>query len=355
MQASGTRRGCRLPLVLCIALVLAGCAEDDGPAVRDFSPPSDRPGGVEIGTSDSDDPRAAIGRIVAARFTESGEHVVVLDYAPPYLKIFRRDGTLESALMSRGGGPLEMRDPAALAVAGDSLILVADGSRRVAVFEMDGRLVGEGRTPFPVLAAARGCGGDWVAYGPRFEAGARPAWLHRIRIGAGGAEVTDLDFRDEFGGGTIGNGLPYGIARDPTTVRVWHVLGNTPAIVDWRCDASETEVWPVRALAERRSAEARSDGARMTVRPGDRSLAGMAVVRDGVVLAAHVVPRPGEPATTEYTLVTPDGERTVAVAGAYTLRDVHPAHGVLVSTTDPVPRLFTIPTDELRALFDHRE
>jgi hypothetical protein len=39
------------------------------------------------------------------------------------------------------------------------------------------------------------------------------------------------------------------------------------------------------------------------------------------------------------------------VTGDYTLRDSHPRHGVLVGTTDPAPRLFTISTDDLRRLF----
>lgn len=341
----------RLTLGCLVVGALAACG-GDAPVVRDgFSEPVDT-GAVSIGTSDGDDPRAVIGRVVAARFTDSGRHVVVLDFAPPYVKVFRRDGVLETAFLSPGGGPREMRFPAALAVSGDSLILVADGTRRVAVFTMDGELRGSGRSPFPVLAAVPGCDGDWLAYGPRFEAGTRPAWLHRLRVGAQGMEVDDLPFTDAFGGGTIGNGLAYGIAHDPTTVRVWHVLGSTPAVVGWTCGATRTEVWPVAPLAARQSGDAQSDAVRMTVRPGNRSLAGMAAVRDGVVLAAQVAPRPGEAAVTEYTLVTSDGERTVAVAGAYTLRDAHPVHGVLVSTTDPVPRLFTIPTDELRAFFD---
>jgi hypothetical protein len=93
----------------------------------------------------------------------------------------------------------------------------------------------------------------------------------------------------------------------------------------------------------------------MTIEPGSRSLSGMAAVPGGVVLAAHVVPARGDSATTELTLVTAEGERTVSVAGDYTLRDSHPRHGVLVSTTDPVPRLFTISTEDLRRLFASQE
>ena len=91
----------------------------------------------------------------------------------------------------------------------------------------------------------------------------------------------------------------------------------------------------------------------MTVGPGQRTLAGMAAVPGGVVLAAHVVPRPGEPASTELTLAD-NGEQGVAVSGTYTFRDSHPRMGVLVSTNDPVPRLFTISPDDLLRLFGPR-
>jgi hypothetical protein len=337
-----------------LILLLGGCRGEDpetGAAFRGNFPAGGARSPIRIGAAETRDPDAAIGRIVAARFSGSGERVVVLDYAPPYVKIFRPDGMLERAFLGRGGGPLEMRDPAALAVAGDSLILVADGSRRVAVFGMDGQLRGETRTNFPVLAAAAGCDDEWVVYGPDFQGGRTPSWLHRLRIGRGTRQTEALEFRDALGGGVIGNGLPYGIARSGDTIRVWHVLGAAPAVLGWSCGQARPDAWAVRPLAQRTSAEGKGDAVRMGVGPGQRTLAGMAAVAGGVVLAAQVVPPPGESATTELTLVTADSERTVTVTGTYTLRDGHPQLGVLVSTSDPVPRLFAITRDELLRLF----
>lgn len=307
---------------------------------------------VRVGATAASDPDATIGRIVAARLTAGGEHVVVLDYAPPYVKVFRRDGTLDTAFLGRGGGPQEARDPAALAVAGDSLILVADGSRRVAVYGRDGALRAEGHTGFPVLTALSGCDGEWVAYGPAFRSGDRPTWLHRLRADTGRLRVEDLEFRAALGGGMIGNGLPYGIVRAGDTMRVWHVLSAEPAVLGWACGESRPSAWPVRPLTQRGSMKGGGDEVRMGVGPGQRNLAGMAAVPGGVVLAAQVVPQPGDSVTTELTLVTDQGERTVAVVGAYTLRDSHPRLGVLVSTNEPVPGLFTISPDDLRRLFD---
>lgn len=338
-----------------LALVLGACGGGDAPARRVVFPAQRTDDAVRVGTVESADRNAAIGRVIAARFTESGDHVVVLDYAPPYVKVFRRDGTLDTTFLGRGSGPLEIRDPAALAVAGDSLILVADGSRRVAIFGMDGQLRTEGRTGFPVLAVSAGCDGEWVAYGPTFQSGAQPTWLHRLRIDTRRLVIADLDFRDALGTGVIGNGLPYGIARNGDTVRVWHVLSADPAVLQWACGQPRPDARPVRPLTQRDHPERGGEAVRMTVGPGQRTLAGMAAVPGGVVLAAHVVPRPGEPATTELTLVTGSGEQTVAVTGDYTLRDSHPRMGVLVSTNNPVPRLFTISPDDLLRLFGPRQ
>ncbi len=335
-----------------MVMALAACGERDAP-VAQAQFPAPQTDAVQVGGENVTSRDAAIGRVVAARFTQSGEHIVVLDFAPPYVKVFRRNGTLDTAFLAAGGGPLEMRYPASLAVGGDSVILVADGTRRVAVFGMDGQLRGEGRTNFPVLAAAAGCDGEWLAYGPSRRAGDSPSWLHRLHVGTGTAQVVDVDFRDALGEGVIGHGLSYGIARNGDSVRVWHVLTEKPSVLGVACGQNRPDVWAVAPLTRRRAKEEHRKGAvRMSVAPGLRTLAGMATVPGGVVLAAQVIPEPGDSATTELTLVTADGKRTVSVPGTYTLRDSHPRLGVLVSVTDPVPQLFTISSQELRRLFD---
>ena len=333
------------------ALVLAACGGGDAPVRTVEFPVDQAENPVRVGSVESADPNASIGRVIAARFTADGERVVVLDFAPPYIKVFRRDGTLERAFLTAGDGPLEMRHPSALAVAGDSLVMVAGAGRRVAVFGMDGQLRAEGRTSFPVLAAVEGCDGEWAAYGPTFRTGDRTAWLHRIRMGPDGMRVVDLEFRAALGEGMVGQGLAYGMARTGNTVRVWHVLGAEHAVLGWACGESRPRAWPVRPLWERTAARRDGKAVRMTIEPGQRMLAGMAAVPGGVVLAAQVVPAAGRPATTELTLVTAKGERTVAVTGAYRLRDSHPRLGVLVDSDDPVPRLFTVSPADLRALF----
>jgi hypothetical protein len=335
-----------------LAFVLGACGGGDAAAARVEFPAARTESAVQVGGADTANPDATIGTILAARFTGSGEHVVVLDFAPPYVKVFRRDVTLDTAFLGRGGGPREIRHPTALAVAGDSLILVVDGARRVAAFGMEGQQLAKGRTGFPVLTGYAGCDGEWVAYGPASQRAGQPSWLHRLQFDSGRIQVQDLDFREALGAGTVGYGLAYGMARRGDTVRVWHVLGAEPAVLGWACGQPRAHAWPVHPLAQRGSEERRGAAVRMSIEPGQRMLAGMAAVPGGVLLAAHVFPAPGEPATTELTLVTANGEQTVAVTGDYTVRDSHPRLGVLVSTTDPAPRLFTISTEDLQRLFD---
>jgi hypothetical protein len=336
------------------ALALGACGDGGGSQARPAFPAERTEGGVRVGSVESDHPNATIGMVLAARFTESGEHVVVLDFAPPYVKVFRRDGTLERAFVTAGDGPREMRHPTALAVSGDSLVLVAAGPR-VAVFGMDGQPRGEGRARFPVLAAEAGCGGEWIAYGPGSGMRERTPWLHRVRVAPEGMRAAELEFREAIAAPTIGAGLAYGIARSADTVRVWHVLGPKAAVLGFHCGQDRPEAWAVQPLDQRGESPRREgEAVRMTIEPGSRSLSGMAAVPGGVVLAASVVPAPGDSATTELTLVTAEGERTVVVPGDWTLWDSHPRHGVLVSTTDPVPRLFTVSREDLRGLFAPR-
>jgi hypothetical protein len=340
----------RLPSAALLVVALAACGAETPPVIHTEFPASASDNPVRIGGAET--PDAEIGLILAARFTGTGEHVVVLDFTPPFVKVFRRDGTLHKAFLGRGSGPLEMQHPGAVAVAGDSLILVAGGSRRVAVFTMDGQLRGEGRTGFPVLAAAAGCDGGWIGYGPTFKAGTRPAWLHRLRFGQGVARVEDLEFRDDLGGGIVPIGVAYGIAQSNDMTHVWHTLTENPSVLALACAGQMPTARKVDALSSPDAPRTQGKAARMTIEPGLRTLAGMAAVDDGVILAAQVVPKPGQPETTEFTLLTPDGrEQAVSVPGSYTLRDGHPRLGVLVSTTDPAPRLFSVSHKDMRRMF----
>ena len=151
--------------------------------------------------------------VTAARLSEGGRHVVVLDYVPPYVKVFDQNGRFERSFLRSGAGPGESRRPVALAVSGDTAILVADASGRMMVFGMNGVLRREATdTRMRVLAATAGCGDEWVTYGPKYGRDAsRPTWLHRVRLAeAGTVHTVDL-IADSLASDMLPMGVAYGL------------------------------------------------------------------------------------------------------------------------------------------------
>lgn len=118
--------------MLALLPAMAACAGDTGDSA--LGAPEDRI--VTVQPSG----RGELAFVVAARMTEGARHVVVLDAAPPYVKVYDHDGGLHAAFVRKGGGPGEIEAPAALATSGDTAILVADARGGLSVFDLEGRL-----------------------------------------------------------------------------------------------------------------------------------------------------------------------------------------------------------------------
>ncbi|MFL5385334.1 MAG: hypothetical protein ACJ8GN_22675 [Longimicrobiaceae bacterium] len=288
--------------------------------------------------------RGEIAFVVAARMTEGARHVVVLDAAPPFVKVFGRDGRFQAAFARKGGGPGELQAPAALATSGDTAILVADARGGLSVFDLTGKLKQHAR-PLGIvpLAATAGCDGAWTLYGPAVGAGT-PAWLHDVRLADSGPSVhsTLLDTLPAQG---IGIGLAYGLVGDGRTLVLRHDAGG--AVYRRQCGAAAPS--PVFRTSGRRQEGMiqQGDGTQIThAGPGTRALAGMAEVPGGVLLA-DVFAGGG----TELALHRRGGGTSSRrVAGAWFLRDSGP-EGVLVSTDDPEPRLYLLRPAAFERLF----
>ena len=324
------------------ALLLAGagaCVRDSGAAVlagRDDRLVTVRATG-----------RGEIAFVVAARMTDGARHVVVLDAAPPYVKVFGHDGRLQAAFVGKGEGPGELRAPAALATSGDTAILVADAKGGLSVYDMAGRLKQHTR-PLGIvpLAATAGCDGGWMLYGPLVTAGT-PAWLHDVRFADGGASVRSalLDTLPEG----IGIGLAYGLVGDGRSLVLRHDAGS--AVYARRCGAAAPSlVFRTPARTPGRDVDS-GHGRQVTrTRKGTRALAGIAEVAGGVVLADVFTGGGG----TELVLHGRGGATSSRrIAGAWFLRDSGP-DGVLVSTDDPEPRLYVLRPAAFERLFARR-
>ncbi|HEU0076716.1 MAG TPA: hypothetical protein VFQ76_03645, partial [Longimicrobiaceae bacterium] len=313
---------------------------------RLFTDPARRAATIGLGAEEGA-AEAVIASVVAARLTGSGSHVVVLDLFPPFVKVYDREGRLRSAFLGKGGGPTEARRPVALATAGDSLVLVADG-RRISVFDLDGKLRDQlSGLPFAPLAAARGCDADWLFYGPRMESGsgAREAeWVHRVRLGS--RPVIESGFRDSIPPRGVPVGLAFGFVRRGGGAVLRHELGADPVLLEWNCgarltarrlpDEADGAGRPLEKVGGGRSTEA---GA---IRAGSRSQAGIAALPGGTLVADQVVGGAGEGTRTRLWGTRRGARWTATLPGAYLLRDSRPGVGVLVEADEPVPHLFVL-------------
>lgn len=193
------------------------------------------------------------------------------------------------------------------------------------------------------LAAAAGCDGGWVLYGPAVAAGT-PAWLHDVRLTADGAEVHSA-LRDSLPAQGIGIGLAYGLVRDGRTLVVRHDDGS--AVYERTCGGTPTLAF--RTARRGAGREIQSGEGRQITRSGrgTRALAGIARVPGGVLVADMVA------GGTELVLHERGEIASRRFEGAWFLRDSGP-EGVLVSIDDPEPRLFLLRPSAFERLFADR-
>jgi hypothetical protein len=306
-----------------------------------------------VGLDESGPADGALGKVVAARMTSDGKHVVVLDFVTPYIKVFDARGRLQAAFLEQGGGPEEARRPTALGVAGDSLILVADGPNGIAVFDLRGTLRMRARPDGLVPLAAASCGGEWLVYGPRMVDGAGHTklapWVHRLRfVGADSVEVQS-SWPDSVPV-HLSAGLPYGMVADGEGVTVWHTGGTRSAVLRVPCGAGEARLMRNGEPSNRAAPVSNDEATRTSISSGTRAAAGVAAFARGMVFGEKVFVSPEHPRV-DFTLLADGNERTLSVAGDFVLNDSHPGAGVLVSTSDPVPQLFLVKPDDFLAMF----
>ncbi|HEX6036819.1 hypothetical protein [Longimicrobium sp.] len=309
---------------------------------------------VHVGLDESGSAQGALGKVVAARVTDGGRHVVVLDFVAPFVKVFDGRGRLESAFVGTGGGPAEARHPSALAVAGDSLVLVADGRNGITVYDLRGTIRSHARPNGIVPLAAASCPGEWVLYGPRMDGASAEArvtpWVHRLRfVGADSVEVRSAwpDTVPEF----VSAGLAYGMVRDGRDVVLWHTGGSRTRGLRVPCGGGKPREVYVGEPSNRAAPKDGPGGSVQTSVPaGTRAAAGVAAVGQGVVFGERVFVSPEHPRV-DFTLLAGGLARTLSIAGDFVLNDSRPGDGVLMSTSDPVPQLFLVKPDDFLGMF----
>lgn len=117
-------------------------------------------------------------RIRDAQLTPDGRFVVVLDHAPPYVRVFSTSGSLETAFVPHGEGPGEAEGPLAIAVSEQRILMLQPG--RASLFTLGGDFLDGGGIDFWPHAAARGCGEDFLVYGPGTGTDGAHVWLRAL-------------------------------------------------------------------------------------------------------------------------------------------------------------------------------
>lgn len=348
----------RLFPVFAAALAIAACGSEPhgSPAPRALADPAAHV--AHIGLDEDAPAEATIGRVVAARLTDGGRHVVVLDFVAPFVKVFDGRGRFVSAFLRKGGGPGESRGPTALAAAGDSLVLVANAAEGVSVYTLAGEARARARIRGLVpLAATSWCGGEWLVYGPRVAPSgdvSRATWLHRLRpVTADSFEVTSVlaDTVPE----RMANGLAYGLVSEGRTAVVRHALrgGGAPRVFRVSCDGGEPRLLHEGEPAPVEGPRERGDGkVTSTIRPGIKYPGGMAAVGGRVVVGEKVYVGEGHQRL-DLTLVDGRGAASAgSIAGNFSLQDSRPDTGVLVSTSEPVPQVFLVRSPDFLEILD---
>lgn len=347
LQAARARRRAGL---LVLALI---CACDSGTSGRAATLLGGRHA-LQIGLDESVPRDGTLGRIVAARLTDGGAHVVVLDFVAPYVKVFDSRGHFVRAFVQPGSGPREARLPTALGTSGDSLILLTDATGRISLFGLSGELRAQLPDPgFAVLSAAGVCGSEWMIYGPRFTGGGRPTWMHRVRIGTNGITAATHALADSLASPIIPNGVAYGLVNGRDGAVLWHTLGAERTLWEWRCgEAPPQATYRVHA-GDAVRATRKGTGVTMRLGPGSRTLAGIALIGGVVMIGEHVIGRGAEDSHTEFSLIRDGHVAAQARApGSYVIRDSRPGVGVLFSTRDPVPQVFLVREADVLGMFE---
>lgn len=332
------------------SLVLA-CGSRDGQSGADPVRASGQRRLIDIPMSGRD-PDGSMTYVVAGRVTPSGNHVVLLDAQPPFIKVFRRSGELRSAFLPRGGGPVESRGLLAIAVSGDSLVLTVDIKGRLRTFDLDGRLRQHiPNFPIPVIAATSACDGEWLMYGPRRTPAGTVQWLHRLAIGSGTDAVVSMVEAPPAGDG-VWPAPADGMAVTRDGAVVGHNAGGAPAVIRHACGASEGLLAETERSPEKGMVPRRSGNAMMTsVGPGARMRGGIAVAGSRIVVSELVNADGGDGEHSDFHVV---GTRLPGrrVPGHVVLLDSRPGTGVLLRTDEEDGRVFLLSERDFLSLVE---
>ena len=310
--------------------------------------------GVRIGAEVNPASEAeAFRRIRDAQLTPDGRFIVVLDVSPPFVRVFNRDGSLEAAFVPHGEGPGEAEQPEALAVSDRRILVLEPG--RASLLTLAGNLIDDRTISFWPTSAARGCGDDFVAYGPGPDRDGAIVWLRSFRTltetpaailrGASPAELaayrrraTGRSSRLARAGGLT---ILHHDARDPPETLTMSCPGYRMSAVDTIPEFRE----PVAGSEQRVTG-----GASVQLLLGTYLFTGAAILNQTPVLSAWEIVGAGTESGTHF-IPAHVGSPTFYTSSEVALLDAQPGHAVLLEAGSPVPHIIVVDYDAfVRAL-----
>jgi hypothetical protein len=339
---------CRSALVLAALLSACGGSDSDRSArmsnedswatILDKAP--------AIGAEDSDE--ESFARIMAARLTADEQSVVVLDDAPPYVRVFSTTGLLRNAFFQRGGGPNELNGARALAVWPDRLRLIS--GPYLVESNLAGRAVEKHLMPFPAVAIETHCDTGMISVSApdKYDEYALYQGINQPRVVGHVASSLSRGWEIGFVGliqaadeGTI-------LAASLSELAAHGIISCNGEIAE-RSYSWAMALLPSMRPRERPTQRQETSSGYRTSHDASHPRMGGAAEIDGMLLwLEHLVP-PGRrqlrPVTQAY-LISKDGWFTATAEGRYTLQDVG-RELALLSTSEPWPRILMVPLTEI--------
>jgi hypothetical protein len=273
-------------------------------------------------------PEAELGVVLGGRISPDGQAVALLDAVDPFIKMyFPADGRL-LAFGNRGSGPGEIRDPTAIAISNEAVLVADRELGRLTLFSHAGSALWTATYPHLVLAAVAHCNG-WLLYGPHLGRSETAPWLHYIAPLPQG-QYTQLSLLEDSVPTSVGVGKFANMVRGADGAVLRHETGGTSRVIERFCSGA------IRTIAS-------SEG-------GDKEPAYMHQANAPAVGIGHV-----SSLLTIADLVLHGGVRTrIQIVGGesvhtlfldkpYILLDSDATDGMLFFTDDPLPIVYLVP------------
>jgi hypothetical protein len=287
-----------------------------------------------------DDSAQGFSRVIDAAFSRDGQHLIVLNRHAPFVRVFRRDGSLRSMFLTEGDGPGESRFPYAVAPGEDDQILIMDHGLKL--LTLDGALVAERRyLPVQPVEVLHGCDKDWFVYGPSpvTDRSSGPyAWIHQVWLRPPDIAQFEPIYKDSAAPLTIGFGAQQTLATSGSRFVLLHRYAAEPRLLEWSCANLRPETMPESTQLLRPERELPP----LTLDLSWPRPSGIAVAADELLWLENVTlfppgstnPEEAQPETW-FTLLTRDSIFRAGVPGHYSVRDTYEDEEIIFTRSDP--------------------